>query len=82
MPQRRPSLVFGKLDVEEIKKHRSREQTTSGARRPGMPVQSKENQLIEELYKADYYDYSDYYGGLDGEHSEIDFNDVRDYFED
>ena len=47
-----------------------------------MPVQSKENQLIEELYKADYYDYSDYYGGLDGEHSEIDFNDVRDYFED
>lgn len=67
---------------EEINNHHSLEQTTSGARRPGMPVQSKENQLIDELYKGDFYDYSDYNGGLDGEHSDIDYNDVRDYFED
>lgn len=47
-----------------------------------LPSDTKENRLINELDKDDYYDYSDYYDGLDGEHSDIDYNEVRDYFED
>lgn len=47
-----------------------------------LPSDNKENRLINELDKGDYYDHSDYYDGLDGEHSDIDYNEVRDYFED
>ena len=68
--------------MEEINNYRPLEQPATGARRPGMPVQSKENKLIDELYEGDYYDYLDYYDGLDGEYSDIDYNDVMDYFED
>ena len=46
------------------------------------PTDTKENRLIKELDKGDYYDYSDYYDGLDGERSDIDYSEVRDYFED
>jgi len=67
---------------EEINNSRFREQTTTSTKRPVMSPKSKENKLIDELYKEDYYDYSDYYDGLDGEFSDIDYNDVRDYFED
>jgi len=38
--------------------------------------------LIDKLNGEDFYDYSDYYDGLDGEHSDIDYNEIRDYFED
>lgn len=38
--------------------------------------------MIDKLNGEDFYDYSDYYDGLDGEHSDIDYNDIRDYFED
>ena len=47
-----------------------------------LPSDSKENRLINELDKGDYYDHSDYNDGLDGEHSDIDYNEIRDYFED
>ncbi len=46
------------------------------------PLNTKENNLIDEIDKGDYYDYSDYYDGLDGEYSDIDYNEIRDYFED
>lgn len=68
--------------LEEINNHCTLEQKTFGERHTFKPFQSKENQLLDELYNDDYYDYSDYYDGLDGEHADIDFNDIMDYFED
>lgn len=68
--------------LEEINNHRSLEQITFGERRTFKAIQSKEIQLLDELYNDDYYDYSEYYDGLDGEHSDIDYNDIVDYFED
>lgn len=68
--------------LDEVNKHDSREHPSSGVRHPGLPDQTEENKLIDKLYEEDYYDYSDYYDGLDGEHSDIDYNDIRDYFED
>ena len=68
--------------MEDITDHNSLKQTSPGRKNPVIPSQTKENQLIDELYSNDYYDYSDYYDGLDGEYSDIDFNDIRDYFED
>ena len=38
--------------------------------------------MIDKLNGSDYYDHSDYYDGLDGIHSDIDYNEVRDYFVD
>lgn len=38
--------------------------------------------MIDKLNGEDFYDYSDNYDGLDGEHSDIDYNEIRDYFED
>ena len=68
--------------LEENNHHSTFEQTTSGKKQPIEPVQSEENKLIDEIYNGDYYDYSDYYDDLDGEYSDIDYNDIRDYFED
>ena len=68
--------------LEEIKNHHTLDQSISGEGHTFKSFQSKENQLLDELYNDDYYDYSDYYDGLDGEHADIDFNDIIDYFED
>lgn len=43
-------------------------------------IQSRENEMIDKLSGEDYYDCSDNNDGLDGDHSDIDFNEVRDYF--
>lgn len=52
------------------------------SKRSFAPIQSEENMMIDKLNGEDFYDYSDYYDGLDGEHSDIDYNEIRDYFED
>lgn len=43
---------------------------------------TKEDDLIDKLDREDYYEHSDYHDGLDGEHSDIDFDEVSDYFSD
>ena len=68
--------------TEDIYQHRPIENTGTATKRFLAPVQSEENKMIDKLNGEDYYDYSDYYDGLDGEHSDIDYNEVRDYFED
>ena len=59
-----------------------KETTPTQARRRVTPIQSKENALIENLSKTDFYEESDYYDGLDGEFNDIDYNEVVDYFAD
>lgn len=68
--------------TEDIYRHRPAENTGTTTKRTVTPVQSEENKMIDKLSREDYYEYSDYYDGLDGEHSDIDYNEVRDYFED
>lgn len=68
--------------TEDIYQHRPIENTGTATKRSITPVQSEENKMIDKLSGSDYYDHSDYYDGLDGEHSDIDYNEVRDYFED
>lgn len=68
--------------TEDIYQHRPIENTGTATKRSSTPVQSEENKMIDKLNGSDYYDHSDYYDGLDGEHSDIDYNEVRDYFED
>lgn len=46
------------------------------------PPVSKEDRLMEKLGDEDYYDHSDYNGGLDGEHSDMDYSEVDDYLRD
>ena len=46
------------------------------------PIQSEENKMIDRLNSDDCYDHSDYNDGLDGEYTDIDYNELRDYFED
>lgn len=58
------------------------ENSVPTTKRTVTPVQSEENKVIDKLSREDYYDYSDYYDDLDGEHSDIDYNEMRDYFED
>lgn len=58
------------------------ENTKTVTKRSFAPIQSEENMMIDKLNGEDFYDYSDYYDGLDGEHSDIDYNEIRDYFED
>lgn len=43
---------------------------------------SKEDALIDKLDRDDYYEYSDYHDGLDGENCDIDFEEVSEYFRD
>jgi hypothetical protein len=74
-PPYRSEIITNRCPIEK-------EQTKTGSKRPIVSPKSKENKLMDEIYKDDYYDYSDYYDGLDGEYSDIDYNDVRDYFED
>lgn len=61
--------------VEEV----STSTTTS---RRAIPVQSRENEMIDRLSREDFYEDSDYYDGLDGEYNDIDYNEVIDYFAD
>ena len=68
--------------TEDIYRHHPVENPGTAARRPLVPVPSAENKMIDNLSGEDYYGYSDYYDGLDGEHSDVDFNEFRDYFED
>ena len=68
--------------TEDIYQHRPIENTGTATKRSLAPVQSEENKMIDKLNGSDYYDHSDYYDGLDGEHADIDYNEVRDYFED
>lgn len=67
------------LTPEQMGKHSS-----ESSHKTYSPIQSgsSENQLIEQLSKSDYNDHSDYNGGLDGEHSDIDFAEVDEYFKD
>lgn len=58
------------------------ESTSTITRRRVIPVQSKENKMIDKLSREDFYDESDYYDGLDGEYNDIDYNEVVDYFAD
>lgn len=73
---------FKAYRVEEIEYHRPVDQVPAQPSRTIVQFQSNENKLIDELSKEDYYDIVDYYGGLDAEYSDIDYNEVRDYFED
>ena len=68
--------------MDDIYNQRHAENSATGTKRHLNPVNSEENRMIDNLSDEDYYDYSDYYDGLDGEHSDIDYNEVRDYFED
>lgn len=68
--------------MEDVYQHRPTNNAATGTRKHLLPVQSEENKLIDKLSGEDYYDYSDYNDGLDGVHSYIDYNEVRDYFED
>ena len=68
--------------TEDIYQHRPIENTRTVTKRSFAPIQSEENKMIDKLNGEDFYDYSDYYDGLDGEHSDIDYNEIRDYFED
>ena len=68
--------------TEDIYQHRPIENTGTATKRSLAPVQSEENKMIDKLSGSDYYDHSDYNDGLDGEHSDIDYNEIRDYFED
>lgn len=68
--------------MEDVFRHSPVENEETVTKRSITLIQSKENEMISKLSETDYYDYSDYYDGLDGEHSDIDFNEVRDYFED
>lgn len=68
--------------TEDIYRHHPVENTETAARRSFTPIQSEENKMIDKLGGEDYYDYSDYHDGLDGENSDIDYNEIRDYFED
>ena len=68
--------------TEDIYQRRPAKNTGTATKRSLAPVLSEENKLIDKLNGGDYYDYSDYYDGLDGEHSDIDYNEIRDYFED
>ncbi|MCQ2178601.1 MAG: hypothetical protein MJY91_00650 [Bacteroidales bacterium] len=68
--------------MEDVFRHSPVENEETVTKRSITLIQSKENEMIDKLSETDYYDYSDYYDGLDGEHSDIDFNEVRDYFED
>ena len=68
--------------TEDIYRYRPAENTGAATKHSLAPVQSEENKMIDKLSGGDYYDHSDYYDGLDGEHSDIDYNEVRDYFED
>lgn len=43
---------------------------------------TNEDELIDKLGREDYYEHSDYHDGLDGEHSDIDFDEVSDYYKD
>lgn len=68
--------------TEDIYQHRPIENTRTVTKRSFAPIQSEENKMIDKLNGEDFYDYSDYYDGLDGEHSDIDYDEIRDYFED
>jgi len=68
--------------IEEVNNHLPIEHTPTGEKRSLKPVESKENKMIEELSRRDYYEILDYYDGLDGEYNDIDYNEIRDYFED
>lgn len=59
-----------------------REPSSVSAPRRMQQSGSKENKLINKLDKEDFNSYSDYHDGLDGEHSDIDHNEVSDYFRD
>ena len=67
---------YSERSVNEERTSSSRHQTIH------YPVNTEEDQLINEIDKGDYYDVADYHYGLDGEYSDIDFEEVRDYFED
>ena len=60
--------------TEDIYRHRPAGNTGAATKRSLAPVQSEENKMIDKLSGDDYYDHSDYYDGLDGEQSHIDYN--------
>lgn len=68
--------------MEDIYNQRPADNSATGTKRHLKPVNGEENRMIDKLNGEDYYDYSDYYDGLDGERSDIDYSEVRDYFED
>lgn len=68
--------------TEDIYQHHPIENTRTVTKRSFAPIQSEENKMIDKLNGEDFYNYSDYYDGLEGEHSDIDYNEIRDYFED
>lgn len=73
---------FKTYRMEEIEYQRPVDHVSAQPSRTIVQFQSKENKVIDEFSKEDYYDIVDYYGGLDAEYSDIDYNEVRDYFED
>lgn len=68
--------------IDDIYNQHSSDDASTGSKRHIKPVQSEEYRLIDKLSGEDYYDYSDYNDGLDGVHSDIDYNDVMDYYVD
>lgn len=64
--------------IENVRPSSSTKQVTVQTK----PSSMTEDELIDKLDRGDYYEYSDYHDGLDGEHSDIDFAEVSDYFKD
>ena len=74
-----PTHTYPPYDAEEFRHGRSEQY---GKRNATTTLPGSESRAEKVFETEDFYDVYDYNGGLDGEFSGIDYNDITDYYAD